>query len=663
MKLLRLNNHTLKNTKFYFLLFLFLLFCLLSISGVHSKKFSLSLSRTNINELIKKIQKSFPNWIKKYIYIKKHPEVIEKKMKELNTINLPDGKEHVFQQTTPQLECDKDYDVDIENVNYMKINTHEDEIKLKICKLKSIIKKYPNLTDKQIFKIAYFIGNRKLNHFRYFMDAAIDSPIGKFIEHTKDDNKIETEYTELLHSLLIFSSKNTNALLSTMTKVQINTYLNLQEKFKKYFDENDMELFEGAYCKCYNKKAAGASGNTNSSTSAQRSSISSEPSSSSQSEPSSNSTKHNLQYYLNSIKTNIDYVTSYTKPLLNNYKTYTENFYKSEKYLDKLGASHPVVLIRQGIKQLENDSGLPNNIAKFNEYTSLTSLMIKIEQGKATPQDILKATEGVSKILGVHEYIKDPIAIGNTLLEIRENYNKMINSKSSAVALGHFLLIVGNTASLSKNPLHQKIGKVLVAVGTEINSSKAIQGVIDSYMRQSVDNCLKDQQNLRLGYFTQFYSDFAMDDFVRHHIDIDFGKFIQEYKKEKEDIINKGLEPIKNTINEMTANIAHDISHGNIDRYSRVGSDFDTGFFYNDVEYSITNSIVNELTTNAENVLNYFNKATESVYSSDSNSPSTGSFSAPGEDRTEFEQKADNNAQVNLFDANGGARRRKRRIK
>ena len=54
MKLLRLNNHTLKNTKFYFLLFLFLLFCLLSISGVHSKKFSLSLSRTNINELIKK---------------------------------------------------------------------------------------------------------------------------------------------------------------------------------------------------------------------------------------------------------------------------------------------------------------------------------------------------------------------------------------------------------------------------------------------------------------------------------------------------------------------------------------------------------------------------------------------------------------------------------
>jgi hypothetical protein len=580
---------------------------------------TLTISKAKINELWKKINKSFPLWIKQYVYLKRNPQLIDHTVKELGTIQLPDGKIKTFTPTDINVDC-LAYHLAKKAFKDMIIETHEQLIKFKLCKLKQIVNNNPDLNSKQIFKIAYFIGSRSKAHFLYYMDKSVDQPIKRYIQHTKHDLKIEPEYDEILHAMILMSSKNTNKLLSDMTKVQMTVYLEFQEKFKKFFNRHDLELFEGANCRCYNQPPQGVDAKTIGSVAfiEKKSHYSKNHKKSCRSHSHTHShSKNGVQYYLDGIKTSLDFITSGTKPLLDQYKKYTEQIYKTEKLFDKVSTGEPLALIRQAIKEFESKTNIPEYLKHFNSGADITRLMIKIEQGKASVKEVLDATEKIAKVLKIDQYIKDELAIAKKLNDIRESFNKMIDTKDSALFLGNLLLIIGNTASLSSVPIYKKVGTVLITVGKEINASKAIQSVINTYTKQSVENFRKDQEAMRLGYFTQFFSDFAMDDFERHHIDIDFSKFAYDYAMEKTKSYIDQYNAVKTTFTQINDNIATDLANNNIDRYTSVGNDFDVGYFYNSVSFTITDVIKEEIVQKGkEKIERLFDSVTESLSSS-----------------------------------------------
>lgn len=395
-------------------------------------------------------------------------------------------------------------------------------IQMKTAYLEEIFATYKSqLTYDLKMRIAYYVGSQNIFYFEAYKDKAIKQAIEKFIKAANSE-QLDKEYYTFLKKILYLHEEKTHRLVSHLDLVYLDVTTNYNEEFQSFFEKKELARFGKLQVQ---RMLAGED--------------------------------LDPQLLLDSVKKNLDYVNSKAKTVLSKYDKVSKMI-KSNEMLKSL---------RNAFTEVDN-AGHLNIIKKATAKGDIISGIIKIEQGTASAKDVVNIADKVLKECGVSIF-KTPIDIARNVLEVKEHFENLKNSKDAAKSIAELLLVSANVAALSPNPIHQTLGKYLNIAGNEINQSKAIQNIINESVESSVNSYERANGDYTLHFNTQFFSDFAMDAFSYDPIKIktDFTAILKEKYGET-------FDSIKGVISDYNDDVADAIADGRIDRFASITNDF-----------------------------------------------------------------------------------------
>jgi hypothetical protein len=478
-----------------------------------------------------------------------------------------------------------------------------------------IIKSHPDLTIYQQLRISYFIGKQRPNFFAHYKNTAIKKAIEGFIKSSSpksDDDDVPSYYSAYVKKVLYMNENKTFGLLQQMEKIFLSTFVSYTEELNENFNKNDSKDFKIEHTDWdmnkdilisnekknmkFMKKFKFLQKNTKNVKRVKNSKNSKNFSKNQKNSKIQNKSKKSMttqeikeaQVVVDSIKKTVDAANKKAKDTLKYY----------EKISNQIKSNEILKGLRSSLEEIEK-SKVIEGAKKFTGRVDILSGIVKIEQGKAKPEDVIKLFSKILNEFGIKRYA-DPLSIAQNLAEIDTHLEELKKSKDSAKALSEILLIAGNLGSISPVPLHKTLGEVCTFAAGEIENSQAIQKIINEHVENSVKVLGKNMEEGKLPYYSQFFSDFAIDDFVLERISGDTD--MSDVYREKYDKFHKSYEETKKVIENINNEV--ETAHENfyIDRYSAIGNDFAVGdmdFYGKEIVFDGISKIIENFVSNS----------------------------------------------------------------
>lgn len=127
----------------------------------------------------------------------------------------------------------------------------QDIILDKIKFFESILRSHPDMTEIQMYRIAYFIGRQRGAYFKHYKNTQITKGIEKFLALTKSENsEIDKNYSIFIFHLIYLNELSDTWAFKLYETLNPMISSNFMKIFQEFFDMNEKPLFEDSNCDC-----------------------------------------------------------------------------------------------------------------------------------------------------------------------------------------------------------------------------------------------------------------------------------------------------------------------------------------------------------------------------------------------------------------------------
>jgi hypothetical protein len=414
------------------------------------------------------------------------------------------------------------YDRDAKIKRQQKAKQMSSDIILeKIKYFETILRAHPDITENQMYRIAYFIGRQRGVYFKHFKDTQIIKGIEKFLSLTKSEGaEIDKNYKIFIFNLVYLNELTDNWAFKHYENLNPMISSNFMKNFQEFFDLNEKPLFEDSNCDCQTGEISSqvekAKIKIHKTKKVQESTV--------ERDTLSGADEAERKLHELAFIENLKILSSQIKDFL----TYPINMQK----ICQNNFDVKMLRINFNKLQLANPAGSNNNDLEFNRELNIEiiSSILKFEKGMMDALEIEKLKEKLESFT-LHK-IGGPMDVLMRHTFYMSSFNFRTNA-SHVKKLSEALLIAGNIASISPRQIKRKIWNVTLDNKSEkeIKTAKKLTKILYLHVKKAIVNFDHGVYVDNSSFIARFFDNYSLDNWVHEILKKSSEKFRDDLQK------------------------------------------------------------------------------------------------------------------------------------